>query len=55
MVMDLYQNYDAIVSLPFYFVLQLGVEFGSKLITLPDDDKVVKLQCTSDFLSLQFI
>jgi len=23
----------------------LGVEFGSKLITLPDDDKVVKLQC----------
>ena len=24
---------------------QLGVEFGSKLITLPDDNKVVKLQC----------
>jgi len=23
----------------------LGVEFGSKLITLPDDNKVVKLQC----------
>jgi len=23
----------------------LGVEFGSKLITLPDDDTVVKLQC----------
>ena len=24
---------------------QLGVEFGSKLIKLPDDNKVVKLQC----------
>ncbi|KAF8889881.1 ras-domain-containing protein [Infundibulicybe gibba] len=24
---------------------QLGVEFGSKLITIPDEDKVVKLQC----------
>ncbi|KAG6810853.1 hypothetical protein H0H92_010068 [Tricholoma furcatifolium] len=23
----------------------LGVEFGSKLITIPDEDKVVKLQC----------
>ena len=33
---------------------QLGVEFGSKLITLPDDNKVVKLQCeffeTVDFV-----
>ena len=26
--------------------MQLGVEFGSKLITLPEDEKVVKLQCT---------
>ena len=24
---------------------QLGVEFGSKLITIPEEDKVVKLQC----------
>jgi len=24
---------------------QLGVEFGSKLITIPDEGKVVKLQC----------
>jgi len=23
----------------------LGVEFGSKLISIPDDDKIVKLQC----------
>ena len=25
---------------------KLGVEFGSKLITIPEEDKVVKLQCT---------
>ena len=24
---------------------QLGVEFGSKLITIPEENKVVKLQC----------
>jgi hypothetical protein len=24
---------------------KLGVEFGSKLITIPEEDKVVKLQC----------
>lgn len=24
---------------------QLGVEFGSKLISIPDEDKTVKLQC----------
>jgi len=29
---------------------QLGVEFGSKLITIPEEEKVVKLQCTSRFL-----
>jgi Ras-related protein Rab-2A len=23
----------------------LGVEFGSKLVSIPDDDKIVKLQC----------
>ena len=27
--------------------VQLGVEFGSKLITIPEENKVVKLQCTS--------
>src|SRR6266404_9341855 len=26
-------------------VPKLGVEFGSKLITIPEEDKVVKLQC----------
>ena len=26
---------------------QLGVEFGSKLITIPEENKVVKLQCAS--------
>ncbi len=26
--------------------VQLGVEFGSKLITIPEENKVVKLQCT---------
>jgi hypothetical protein len=30
---------------------KLGVEFGSKLITIPEEDKVVKLQCV--FLSYQ--
>lgn len=29
---------------------QLGVEFGSKLITIPEEEKVVKLQCTSSSL-----
>ena len=27
------------------FWTQLGVEFGSKLITIPEEEKVVKLQC----------
>lgn len=27
-------------------LLQLGVEFGSKLITIPEENKVIKLQCT---------
>lgn len=26
-------------------VVQLGVEFGSKLIYIPEEDKTVKLQC----------
>ncbi|TFK36475.1 hypothetical protein BDQ12DRAFT_667883 [Crucibulum laeve] len=29
----------------FGYVVQLGVEFGSKLITIPEEDKIVKLQC----------
>lgn len=29
--------------------LQLGVEFGSKLIAIPEDGKTVKLQCASDY------
>jgi Ras-related protein Rab-2A len=28
------------------FLAQLGVEFGSKLIEIADEGKVVKLQCT---------
>lgn len=29
----------------FIHRLQLGVEFGSKLITIPEENKIVKLQC----------
>lgn len=28
---------------------QLGVEFGSKLITIPDENKIIKLQCERAF------
>ena len=52
-------NVNPPVLLPFFFpsyldtgFYQLGVEFGSKLITLPDDNKVVKLQC--EFWSFGF-
>ena len=34
---------------PIYASIQLGVEFGSKLITIPEENKVVKLQCTSAY------
>jgi hypothetical protein len=41
-----------LVLFPPWYFNQLGVEFGSKLITLPDDNKVVKLQCEFEAVDL---
>jgi hypothetical protein len=40
------------LRLPLTIHPKLGVEFGSKLITIPEEDKVVKLQCAFHYLSL---
>ena len=37
-------------SRPCNLSIQLGVEFGSKLIEIPEQGKVIKLQCQSHLL-----
>jgi hypothetical protein len=42
------------LHVPLTIHRKLGVEFGSKLITIPEEDKVVKLQCAFHYLSPSF-
>lgn len=42
--------YASAIALPFLtrvYYGQLGVEFGSKLIEIPEQSKIIKLQCQS--------
>lgn len=47
-------SFDVIDHIPAGSASKIGVEFGSKLINILEEEKIVKLQCAFDFSIFKF-